>query len=302
MLALRTCEAALAGLTAYDIKACLTTNASVGPDLLSLSLRAKCQEMRRGQDKGNTWDAYGQRRIEIVGGDSQAEMLFSEGSILLFSEWMETLKTRPGVVSYSLLPIHTLIARGDPKREVLRQAVRDYIAQRALWRNCTQQCPSGSYKSSTDPCVCVCHDESISDAMCCARERGIAHVKVHVQDGAELWADYFSATDAYVKVFFRGRELKTKIIRNNNEPSWSETLDFGPVVLTGLDYIKVEVWDKDVRHDDLLATCYEHLVAGQSKPLHCYPKSGSVKYSYEVHCGPSLGGTSCRKYVPQKPS
>ncbi|KAJ6652125.1 hypothetical protein lerEdw1_013165 [Lerista edwardsae] len=303
LLALRTCEAALAGLTAYDIKACLTVNASVGPDVLSLSLRAKCHEMRRGQATGNTWDAYGQRRTDIVGGDSQAEMLFSEvGSILLFSEWIESLKSRPGVVSYSLLPIHTLLARGDPKREVLRQAVRDYIAQRALWRNCTQQCPSGSYSSSTDPCVCVCTDESISDAMCCARERGIAHLKVHMQNGSDLWADLFSATDAYVKVFFQGRELRTTIIKNNNKPSWSETLDFGPVVLTGLDYIKVEVWDKDFKYDDLLATCSEFLVAGPSRPLHCYPKYGSVKYSYEVQCGPALGGTRCHKYVPQKPS
>ncbi|XP_066486507.1 perforin-1-like [Tiliqua scincoides] len=301
-LAIRTCKAALAGITDFDIKACLTMNTSVGPDLLLQSLRAKCHEMWRGQAKGNFWDAYGQRRTDVVGGDSQAEILFSQvGNSLLFSEWMETLKIRPGVVSYSLLPIHTLIARSDPKREVLRQAVRDYIAQRALWRNCTQQCPSGSYKSSTDPCMCVCQDESISDAMCCARERGIAHLTVQVQNGADLWADSFSATDAYVKVFFRGRELKTKTIHNTNEPLWSETLDFGPVVLTGLDYIKVEVWDNDVRYDDLLATCYELLIAGPTKSLNCYPKYGYVRYSYEVRCGPSLGGKSCQKYVPQKP-
>lgn len=303
MLAIRTCEAALAGVTVSDIEACLSMKASIEPDMLSEALRAKCHEMQRGKTKGNFWDAYGHRRTDVVGGDNHGEILFSEvGSIPLFSEWMETLKTRPGVVSYFLLPIHSLIAHEDPKREVLRQAIRDYIAQRALWRNCTEQCPSGSYKSSVDPCICLCQDESISDTMCCARERGIAHLKVRIQNGADLWADYFSASDAYVKVFFRERELKTKIIQGNNDPLWSEILDFGPVVLTGEDYIKVEIWDNDVKYDDLLATCYEKLVAGPTKSLNCYPKYGSVKYSYELRCGPSLGGTRCQVYVPQKSS
>ncbi|XP_053120949.1 perforin-1-like isoform X2 [Hemicordylus capensis] len=302
LLAVRTCEAVLAGLTASDIKDCLTVEASVGPDLLSETLRAKCQELKRGRAKGAFWEAYGQRRTEAEGGDSQVELLFTEveNNIVLFSEWMETLKTRPGIVSYSLLPIHTLIAHGDPRRDVLRKAVRDYITQRAQWRNCTEQCPYGSYKHSDDPCKCVCHDESTTDAMCCARERGIARLQVHVLNGSGLWADYFSATDAYVRVFFRGQELKTSVIQDNNHPVWSESLDFGPVILTGLDYIEVQIWDRDIKHDDLLATCKELLVAGRTKPTKCHPKYGYVKYYCEVQCGPTLGGTSCQNYVSQK--
>lgn len=301
LLAVRTCEAILEGLRASDIKDCLSLEASLGTEWLSHSLSAKCRDLQRDQAKGAFREAYGQRHTEVVGGDSHAEMLFSEtGHVPLFSEWMENLKTKPGVISYSLLPVHTLIGRGDPRREVLREAVRDYIAQRALWRNCTQQCPNHSYQSLKEPCTCVCQADAITDSMCCARERGLAHLKVHVQNGSSLWGDQFTATDAYVKVFFQGREMWTRCINNNDNPQWSEALDFGPVKLTGLNYIKLEIWDKDVSPDDLLASCYESLVAGRSVWKRCYAKYGHTEYYYELRCGPSLGGTSCHDYVPQK--
>uniref|UniRef100_A0ACB8EW36 Uncharacterized protein n=2 Tax=Sphaerodactylus townsendi TaxID=933632 RepID=A0ACB8EW36_9SAUR len=301
LLAVRTCAANLAGITASDIKDCLSLGASLGPEWMSHSLSSKCHEVRRNQAKGVFREAYGKQRIEVVGGSTQAELFAEPGEILLFSEWMENIKTHPGVISYSLLPVHTLVDRGDPRREILKEAVRDYIAQKALWKNCTNQCPDGSYPTSKNPCQCLCRPDAFTDTTCCPRERGLAHLLVHIQRASGLPGKFFYGSDAYVKVFFQGHERRTIVIPHNNDPVWTQNLDFGPVKLTGHNPIMVEVWDSmHWGHHKHLATCYEDLVAGGTVWKTCNVGKGHMVYYYVLKCGPNLGGPSCHDYVPQK--
>ncbi|XP_048372979.1 perforin-1-like [Sphaerodactylus townsendi] len=297
LLPVRTCAATLAGITASDIKNCLTLEASQG--WISHSLSDKCPELQGNQAKRVFREAYGQRRTEIVGGSSQPELLFAE--VQLFLDWMNNVTMYPGVVSYSLQPIHTLVDRGNPRRAILKRAVRKYIDQRALSRNCVNRCPDGRYPSSEDSCRCLCRPDSFTDTTCCAREWGVAHLQVHIVKGYSLWGDPFTAADAYVKVFFQGWVMRTSPIQDNNNPYWSKTLDFEMVKLTqGGNILKLEIWDQDIHYDDLLKTCYEYLVAGGKKWKTCHLSQGRIEYYYVLECGPALGGPSCHDYVPQK--
>uniref|UniRef100_A0A6J0V651 Perforin-1-like n=1 Tax=Pogona vitticeps TaxID=103695 RepID=A0A6J0V651_9SAUR len=299
LLAMRTCTMALWGFTASKLKECLNLETSVGHDWLfgSFVLNSKCQKLWGSNAHGNFYDANAGQRIEVVGGDKQVEMTFSTTrEIPQFSEWMESAKVNPGLVSYSLLPLHTLLKRTDPKRDLMKQAIADHINQRALRRDCPQKCPPWS---SDESCTCMCQADSITNHMCCARERGMAYLSFYVHSGANLWGDHFTATDAFVKVFFQDQEKRTAIVRNDNNPQWSEILDFGAVTLTGSDSFTLELWDKDVWHDDLLQKCRGNLVAGRGiTRLRCYPSHGYVRFSYLLECGRTLAGPSCQDYVP----
>lgn len=46
-----------------------------------------------------------------------------------------------------------------------------------------------------------------------------------------LQGDWFSATDAHLKVFFSGQEQRTITLWNDNNPRWTTQLDFGDVLL-----------------------------------------------------------------------
>ena len=50
-----------------------------------------------------------------------------------------------------------------------------------------------------------------------------------------LQGDWFSATDAHLKVFFSGQEQRTITVWNDNNPRWTTRLDFEDVLLaTGI--------------------------------------------------------------------
>ncbi|XP_048372976.1 perforin-1-like isoform X1 [Sphaerodactylus townsendi] len=301
LVPVRTCAATLAGIRVSDIKNCLSLITSLG--WVSLLLSRRCRELLSNQAGAVFWEADDQRHIEGVGGSSQEKLLFPGfGKARLFSEWRKNITMNPGVVSHSLLPIHTLLERGDPRREMLKRSVSDYITQRALWWNCINYCPDGSYANLRKYCKCLCYPDAFTDSACCPRERGLAHLQVHIRKASGLQGDPFpfSASDAFVKVFFQGRGKRTRFITDNNNPNWSETLDFGPVKLTGLNYIEVQVWDKDVWEDDHLATCYKSLVAGGTSWVKCHAAHGHVDYYYVLTCMANLGGPTCRDYVPQR--
>nr|XP_025046117.1 perforin-1-like [Pelodiscus sinensis] len=237
-----------------------------------------------------------EKRVEVTGGSSHTQELFSTTqNTTTFSAWLESLHASPGLVSYSLAPIHTLVGPGDPRQEALRQAVKEYVAERGLRRRCPQHCPEGG---SVDSCKCHCSSSSLTDSTCCPLRRGLARLSVHVQWGRDLWGDHITATDAYVKVFFQGRELQTGHIDNDNNPEWDHDMDFGEVTLPVWPELHVEVWDKDRWEDDLLGTCSAHLKAVRRGMLLCHLEWGHVVFSYSLECRPHLGGDSCWEYVP----
>ncbi|KAM7163178.1 perforin-1-like [Macrochelys suwanniensis] len=161
------CEAALDGVTADEVKDCLSLEASVtigaGKGRAQAAF-SQCEEQKKKQNvKRSFHETDSERHTELTGGNSPADLLFSEGQDAgVFSAWMETLKASPGPVSYSLRPI-------------LGEAVSEYISERALWRNCTRSCPPGTQRSARDPCSCVCPGDGATNTMCRSRERGQRH-------------------------------------------------------------------------------------------------------------------------------
>nr|XP_034991773.1 perforin-1-like isoform X2 [Zootoca vivipara] len=302
LLAVQTCKMALWGITASSFKSCLNWEVSLGHKWLfgSDSLSSKCEDLRRTYDRGIFYDTYAKQHTKIVGGEKQAEILFSKpGESQNFSAWMESAKTNPDLVSYSLLPLHTLLNQRDPRRDLLKQAIVGHINQRALKRDCPQQCPRWSSQSSGEQCTCLCQQDGLNNEMCCAWQRGRARLTFVVVKGSRLWGDHFTATDAYVRILFKGQEMRTSIITDNDNPQWSETLDYGTVTLADHNSFKVQLWDEDVWHDDLLQSCFHRLEAKVGTFRHrCYAPHGYIEYYYLLECGHTLGGPSCQNYVP----
>ncbi|CAM5158753.1 unnamed protein product, partial [Natator depressus] len=238
---------------------------------------SKCEEEKKGKVQGSFHETYRERQVEVEEGESTSDVLFSRSDAKVFSQ-------------------------DDPKREALRRAVSEYIRERALWRNCTRSCPPGTQRSAHDPCSCVCPGDTMTNTTCCSWERTLGKLMVTVNMASGLWGDYFTATDAFVKVFFERREMRTGTIWNNNNPVWNVHLDFGTVRITSASKIRVQVWDEDNKwDDDLLGSCDIPLEAGGPHQKDCYLNHGRIWFQYSLRCGPHLGGPSCSDYVSQPP-
>ncbi|KAJ7314138.1 hypothetical protein JRQ81_006076 [Phrynocephalus forsythii] len=307
--AVRECEVVLDGINADEIKDCLDieASASIGADQGKAGATYhSCEELKKKKTfKGTFHQTYNERYAEIVGGHSHTDLLFSDHQDReAFKEWMEGLKSMPGLLSYYLEPIHNLVPKADPKREGLRQAVSEYVIERALWRNCSHPCPPGTQRSPRDPCSCVCHSDRATNSLCCSRRRGQAKLTVDVGHARGLWGDHLTRTDAYVKVFYQGREIRTATVWNNDNPVWRVHLDFGNIQVLGeTSTIRVQVWDEDNKwDDDLLGSCDKPLQSGGPHKEECYFTHGSLHFQYHLVCGPYLGGPFCLDYVPQQPT
>ncbi|XP_044872740.1 perforin-1-like [Mauremys mutica] len=299
--AVRVCEAAMSSLSDDEIKDCLSVEAAVSIGAGSVKGgNSKCEEeKKKGKVRGSFHETYRERHVEVEGGEITTDVLFSGSDAKVFSAWIESLKASPGLVSYSLHPIHILVEQDDPKREALKRAVSEYIRERALVRNCTRSCPPGTQRSAHNPCSCVCPGDTMTNTMCCSRERGLGKLMVTVKKASGLWGDQSTATDAFVKVFFESKEIRTSTIWNNNSPVWYVPLDFGTVHLTSASKIRVQVWDEDKWDDDLLGSCDIPLEAGGPHQKDCYLNHGRIWFQYSLRCGPHLGGRSCFDYVSQ---
>uniref|UniRef100_A0A6J0UQG7 Perforin-1-like n=1 Tax=Pogona vitticeps TaxID=103695 RepID=A0A6J0UQG7_9SAUR len=306
--ALQVCKSVLDGVNADEIKDCLAIEAaaSIGADKGKMDATYKtCEELKkRSKFHGDFHQMYKERYTEVVGGHGHMDLLFSDDQNKeLFKEWLEGLKSMPGLLSYHLQPIHNLVPKADPKREGLKQAVSEYVTERALWRNCSHPCPPGTQRSPRDPCSCICHSDSTTDTMCCSRKRGQGKLTVTIQRAHGLWGDHFTRTDAYVKVFYQEREIHTPTIWNNNNPVWNVHLNLGNVQVLGeTSKIRLQVWDEDNKwDDDLLGSCDQILQSGKPHDEVCYFTHGSLYFQHHLVCGPYLGGPFCLDYVPQQP-
>uniref|UniRef100_A0A8C0J3I7 Perforin-1-like n=1 Tax=Chelonoidis abingdonii TaxID=106734 RepID=A0A8C0J3I7_CHEAB len=279
--AVRVCEAAMSSLSDDEIKDCLSMEAAVSIGVGSVKGGySKCEEEKKKRKvRGSFHETYQERHVEVEGGESTTDLLFSGNDAKVFSAWIESLKGNPGLVSYSLHPIHILVEQDNPKREPLRQAVSD----------------------AHDPCSCVCPGDAMTNTMCCSRERGLGKLMVTVKKATSLRGDFFTATDAFVKVFFQEQKEQTNTIRNNNNPIWNVDLDFGTVHISSTSKIRVQVWDKDPWRDELLGSSDILLEAGGPHKKDFYLNHGRIWFQYSLRCGPHLGGRSCFDYVSQPP-
>lgn len=305
LTALRTCQLTLDGLTADEVADCLNVEAqvSIGGQASASSEYKACEEKKK-QHKIDTsfHQTYRERHVEVLGGplDSTHDLLFgNQATPEQFSTWIASLPRSPGLVDYSLEPLHTLLEDLDPKREALRQAISHYVMSRARWRDCSRPCRTGQHKSSRDSCQCVCQDSKVTNQDCCPRQRGLAQLMVSNFQAEGLWGDYTTATDAYLKIFFGGQEYRTDVVWNNNNPRWPEKRDFGNVLLSTGGPLRVQVWDADNGwDDDLLGSCDRKPRSGYHE-VKCSLNHGSLKFLYQAKCLPHLTGENCLEYAPQ---
>ncbi|XP_037660622.1 perforin-1-like [Choloepus didactylus] len=305
--ALHTCQLALEGLTADEVTHCLTAEATVsigGHANFSKEVK-ECEEKKQKHKMAASFhQAYRERHSEVVGGHHTAmhDLLFGgQAGPQQFLAWMTSLQDSPGLVGYSLEPLHVLLEGQDPRREALRRAVSSYVTDRARWRDCSRPCPPGQQKSPKDPCQCVCHGSAVTNQDCCPRRRGLAQLEVTIVQAWNLWGDGITATDAYVKVFFGGQELRTGIMWNKDNPRWMTQLDFGNVLLATQGPLRVQVWDVDSGwDDDLLGSCDRRLIAQKLEVRDaCFLNQGFLEFMYKVTCAPHLRGAKCLQYRPQ---
>ncbi|XP_021030910.1 perforin-1 [Mus caroli] len=305
LTALRTCQLTLDGLTADEVGDCLNVEAqvSIGAQASVSSEYKACEEKKKQHKMATSFhQAYRERHVEVLGGplDSTHDLLFgNQATPEQFSTWTASLPSNPGLVDYSVEPLHTLLEEQNPKREALRQAISHYITSRARWQNCSRPCRLGHRKSSHDSCQCVCQDSKVTNQDCCPRQRGLAHLVVSNFRAEHLWGDYTTATDAYLKVFFGGQEIRTGVVWNNNNPRWTDKMDFGDVLLSTGGPLRVQVWDADYGwDDDLLGSCDRSPHSGFHEAT-CELNHGRVKFSYHAKCLPHLTGGTCLEYAPQ---
>ncbi|XP_069508014.1 perforin-1-like [Ambystoma mexicanum] len=300
--AIKSCESSLDGVSVDEVKDCLNLEASAnvaGKGNAEAEISA-CEELKKNRHfKGSFHETYNERESEGVGGHLTADLLFSDmqdpGP---FNVWIESLKEHPGILSYSLRPIHELVRSQGPHKENLRMAIRDYVLEKTLYKNCSNTCPPGSSPSKRDSCTCSCPGGHGINSMCCSTSRGLAKLTVQIQHANGLWGDHFTRTDAFVKLSFEGREMRTNTVWNNDNPSWGIHFDFGMVNLHEASILLVEVWDEDNRYDDdRLGSCEKRLVSGSHNDI-CYLNHGSLNFMFSVVCGPALGGQKCLDYVP----
>ncbi|XP_075687067.1 perforin-1-like [Rhinoderma darwinii] len=300
--AIRTCHATMDGLSLDELKDCLSIEASAAiTGKAEANAKASvCKELSHKANRGeNFHQTYNERIWKITGGKITYELLSFDSknsdSASVFEKWMDSLKTEPDIVSYSLEPIHNLVRFRGPQRENLKKAVSDYIMEKALGKNCS--CPSGSLLSPGAECSCVCQGNKHRNSNCCPAKKGFAKLVVSVESATNLWGDYMSKTDAFVVVSYGSTKAQTTTIWNDNNPKWKSRFDLGILELSSIHLLKIEVWDEDNKYDDdLLGTCTKNVNSGVKSEV-CYLQNGSVSFVVNAECIPHLSGHLCREYA-----
>ncbi|XP_075140883.1 perforin-1-like [Leptodactylus fuscus] len=300
--AVRTCEVTMKGLKMDEVKDCLSVEAEIGISQInnSGSINPKVEHCKEKSTKarfgGDFHQTFNEREWEVTGGNATFELLSKETVTAdIFKRWMESLKTNPGLVSYSLDSIHNLVKIEGPKKENLRLAISDYINEMAL----IQKCPC--YNRHVGACSCSCPASRYTDSNCCPTHQGAAKLHVTIKDATGLRGDLLSETDAYVRFLFDKSGITSPTIQNDNNPTWNAIYDLGVVEISATKKFTIEVWDEDKQTpDDLLGKCDEVLTKGDNLKT-CYLDRGSITYSVNVRCADHLQGLFCQDYVKVPP-
>nr|BAJ07835.1 perforin 1 [Carassius langsdorfii] len=299
----RNCIATLQDLSIDEVKTCLDVEVSASVRRISADTAARhCKQSKdKKLSKHSFANNFSDRLTEITGGHAQdTALLFSDKNDPgAFNQWLATVPEKPDVISFKLKPLHMLLPVKNPKYKQLRRAIRDYILQRALMKNCSTPCKAGIPTNPKEPCKCSCHNIAGVKANCCPAQRGLAQISVTVMKATGLWGDYFSQTDGYVKVLRNQKVFlgETPVIWNQNSPTWNWKFGLDSFILSQFGGLRLEVWDRDNKwDDDLLGACNIQLKAGV-KSNFCRLNHGLLYYKTSVTCAPSLAGSSCTEYV-----
>ncbi|KAL6457552.1 hypothetical protein MHYP_G00345150 [Metynnis hypsauchen] len=300
--AIKTCKASLSGLTETAVKDCLDVEASGTYKSVTLNTESKyCQNLKRKMNTNEKFSSmFSDRQTEIIGGNIHGEdLLFSRNSHpYALKQWINSLKTIPDVVTYTLHPLHSVLNKNHPARKGLKKAVENYIRDNALKKVCSRSCKIGYRSRGKDRCACVCHGSQTILSNCCPVRKGLATLRVYNLRANGLYGDVFTKTDGYVEITYRGTFKRTAVITNNDNPRWRESFEYGPVKLSTIQKITFKVYDEDTAWNrDLLGKCSFDLTRGQ-KTKTCFFQYGTFFFSYSAKCAPSLEGSHCATYKP----
>ncbi|XP_058261853.1 perforin-1-like isoform X2 [Hemibagrus wyckioides] len=299
---IKECEASLQGLSVDEVKMCLDMEASVSKGPASVRAETKhCKEnKKKTSNKKSFASSFNDRDTNVIGGYTQSsDLLFSSNTDpVAYKEWVASLPAHPDVISYALESIHLLLPAKTQPRAHLRNAIKDYILQRGLLKNCTSPCKTGVNTKSGEPCKCSCMNNPQLSTDCCPTQKGSAEVTVTVIKAMGLYGDFLTQTDGFVKLFLEGvfRD-KTSMIMNNNNPYWNSDFHLGTEDLTRSISLKMEVFDEDDSSEEALGACDVQLKSGVVKDV-CALNHGLLYYKVQVTCIPGLTGLYCSEYKP----
>ncbi|XP_072129073.1 perforin-1-like [Mobula birostris] len=297
--AIRTCQAAVEGITPEQVKDCLGIEASyqvvaVGKGRAGTGF---CKKKAWSLNQTKTFhQAFNERLTEAVGGHSSGDtdILFSSDPAS-FTRWLKSLEVSPGIIKYQLAPLHLLLPITDRRREQLRLYLSEYILANAMKRDCSKTtCPAPGSKSRSDPCSSQCQESFQVDNHWCSTWKGTGHLLVTIKSGFGLWGDYLSGTDGFVVVSYGNAKGRTRVINNNNNPTWNTRLDLGVVVAHSNVRLTLVVYDEDIFWNERLGTCKVPLISGVTHRT-CHLKHGMVTYKISFTCGRNLYGRTCHR-------
>uniref|UniRef100_A0A671PDE5 Perforin-1-like n=1 Tax=Sinocyclocheilus anshuiensis TaxID=1608454 RepID=A0A671PDE5_9TELE len=300
--AIKTCQAAVSGLTDTAVKDCLDVEASGSYNVATVKVEAHfCKEKKKKMGTDEKFSSmFSERQTEIIGGNINGEDLLFSGSSHpnSLTKWLESLKSLPDIVHYSLKPLHFLLSNKYPARKGLKKAVEEYIIQNALMKVCSEPCKIGRKCSARDRCACVCESSQIIKSNCCPAEKGLATLKVYKLRAKGLYGDVGSQTDGTVTVTYDKQIKRTETIHDNDNPRWPETFEFGPIKIRMANKLTFKVDDVDgFWNSDLLGSCSFYLRSGVVTDA-CVFTYGTFFFTYEVKCAPSLQGPQCNEHKP----
>ncbi|XP_067281815.1 perforin-1-like isoform X2 [Pseudorasbora parva] len=300
--AIKSCQASLSGLTDTAVKDCLDVEASGSYSVATVKVESHfCKEKKKKMGTNEKFSSmFSERQTEIIGGNINGEDLLFSGSSHPNSlkNWLESLKSLPDVVHYSLKPLHFLLSTKHPARKGLKRAVEKYIIENGLMKVCSEPCKIGEKCSARDRCACVCQSSQMIKSNCCPAEKGLATLKVYSLSANGLYGDRFTQTDGAVLVTYGTQSKRTEIINDNDNPSWPETFEFGAIKIRMANKLTFEVYDADSYwNSDLLGKCSFDLRSGVVSE-DCVFTHGTLFFTYEVKCAPSLNGPQCNDYKP----
>ncbi|XP_056390203.1 perforin-1-like isoform X2 [Hyla sarda] len=300
--AVRTCEVSMSGMKMDEVKKCLTAEAEIGifGSSTSSSFKNCKNKLQESGYKGDFYQVFNEYTSRVIGGKVTFDLLSpARATPDAYNKWMESLKTYPGLVSYSVESIHNLVKINGPKKENLRLAISDYIQEKASPQKCS--CREGQVVTKGDDCSCECKASGYTGSNCCPTHRGAARLILTIKSATGLkGGDFGSKADGYVIFKFGSIKRQSSKIKNKKDPTWNEKHDLGSVELNPIKSYTIEVWDEDVRNDDLLGKCEKSLTAGDVTET-CYLKKGHLTYSLSVTCAHHLAGRFCQDYIPVPP-
>jgi len=113
LTAIRTCEASMSGLSVHTVTSCLAVEANATIKGVSASSQTQfCRDKSKKLKTGATFSqAFSDRTTEVLGGDGNVgDVLFDPKGSEGYKKWLKSLTRVPGVVTYQIKPLHTLVS------------------------------------------------------------------------------------------------------------------------------------------------------------------------------------------------